>query len=90
MKKLLLATFNKETQKEIIDTLKVYDKCQVAKYTLTGREEVFTGVVIKASYTEEEKTAVFFDLKAEDLFTPKERNQNYRETFGYDRYPQYQ
>ena len=89
MKLDLIAKYENQTQQEIIETLKVFDECTVVRYELTGREEVLASVGIKSHYSEEEKTARFEIIQAKELFTPKERNDNYKETFGYDRYPQF-
>jgi len=89
MKLQLLASFKEETRRKVIETLKAYDTCQVVQYGLTGREEVVTGTALQDHYTEEERSAMFFRINAEDIFTAHERNENFYKTFGYVKRPQY-
>ena len=77
--------FKKETQEDILSTLKAYKAVHVTRYELTGREEVSVGTCIKASYTEEERSAVMTTVKAEDIYTAEERADNFEEVFGYRR-----
>jgi len=73
----MLNQFNAELQNEIRDMLKAYDRV----YIVNGK--VTTCLVIDGT------GGLEAEILASDVYTPAERNANYKETFGYNRYPQY-
>ena len=71
-----LTKYTEEIQKEIIETLKCYDKCHVERI---GTEyKVCVGYCLKDSYGDEE---VLDEFTKDEIFTVEDQIINYMESF---------
>ena len=85
MRMLIEALYGKEILKEMLDVLKAFNSCHITHEF--GKDKVSTCWCIKSSYASDHYTTREFT--ADDFYSPEERDENFKETFGYYAYPRY-
>ena len=73
--------YPKETQEEILDTLKAYSRVQITRES-NGAFSVSVCSVISAY---DNGSRYIEEIKVEEVYSTEEREANYKETFGYER-----
>lgn len=68
-----------DIQKEVKDTLKVFDSCHVENRN--AKMSVHAGLCISNSYASDE--CVIGEYKAKEIYTPEELKAAHKEVFGY-------
>ena len=71
----------KEIKEKVLDTLMAYDNCGVVHEN--GKFKVGGGSCIKSHYATD--YFVCGNYKADELYTPEQREKNFLEVFGYRR-----
>lgn len=84
--RMLIETFyGKEILDNMLSILKCYDKCHIVHEW--GKDKVVVDWGITNGYAPDHY--VTREYSADEFYSPEERDENYKETFGYYAYPRF-